>query len=90
MKELSIFIDESGDFGEYHPRSPYYIVTLVFHEQSIDISENIRKFREDITRSGMPEYIVHAGPLIRRENEFNSLHSLAVFLRGFSLYFRVF
>ena len=25
MNELSIFIDESGDFGEYDYRSPYYI-----------------------------------------------------------------
>ncbi|WP_347559358.1 hypothetical protein [Clostridium sp. AM34-9AC] len=27
MKELSIFIDESGDFGEYDYHSPWYIVT---------------------------------------------------------------
>ena len=33
MKELSIFIDESGDFGEYDYHSPWYIVTMVFHEQ---------------------------------------------------------
>lgn len=26
MKELSIFIDESGDFGEYDYHSPWYIV----------------------------------------------------------------
>lgn len=31
-KELSIFIDESGDFGEYEPHSPYYIIGLVVHE----------------------------------------------------------
>lgn len=29
MKELSIFIDESGDFGEYDYHSPWYIVTMV-------------------------------------------------------------
>jgi len=74
MKELSIFIDESGDFGKYQPHSPYYIVTLVFHDQSLDISENIRKFRETMLRYDMLEYIVHAGPLIRRENEFSYLH----------------
>ena len=32
MKELSIFIDESGDFGSYEPHSPFYIITMVFHE----------------------------------------------------------
>jgi hypothetical protein len=76
MKELSIFIDESGDFGRYEPHSPYYILTLVFHNQSLDISENIRRFREDMTRNGMPEYTVHAGPLIRREPEYESLSFL--------------
>ena len=31
MKEISIFVDESGDFGEYNHISPFYIVTMVFH-----------------------------------------------------------
>lgn len=39
MKELSIFIDESGDFGEYDYHSPWYIVTMVFHEQEASIQE---------------------------------------------------
>lgn len=30
-KELSIFIDESGDFGEYDHHSPFYIITMVFN-----------------------------------------------------------
>jgi len=29
LKELSIFVDESGDFGSYEYHNPYYIVTLV-------------------------------------------------------------
>ena len=28
MKELSVFIDESGDFGEYDDQAPYYIITI--------------------------------------------------------------
>ena len=39
MKKLSIFVDESGDFGEYSPHSPYYIITMVLHDQSKDISK---------------------------------------------------
>ena len=35
MKELSVFIDESGSFGEYDRQSPYYIIAMVFHDQSI-------------------------------------------------------
>ena len=34
MKKLSIFIDESGDFGEYKFHSPYYIMSLVMHKQN--------------------------------------------------------
>jgi hypothetical protein len=26
-RELSVFIDESGDFGEYDFHSPFYIIT---------------------------------------------------------------
>ena len=33
MAELSVFIDESGDFGPYEPHAPYYIITLLFHDQ---------------------------------------------------------
>lgn len=43
MKELSIFVDESGDFGAYHTHSPYYIVVMVLHDQSKDISQFIRE-----------------------------------------------
>ena len=35
--ELSVFVDESGDFGEYDYHAPYYIISLVFHNQSHDI-----------------------------------------------------
>ena len=43
MKELSVFIDESGDFGEYNNETPYYIVTLVFHDQENDIGEYVER-----------------------------------------------
>ena len=50
MREISVFVDESGDFGEYEKHSPYYIVTMVFHDQSKDIRHEplIRK-EEDYT-----------------------------------------
>ena len=40
-KILSVFIDESGDFGFIKGASKYYLITLVFHNQSIDINPNI-------------------------------------------------
>ena len=73
MKELSVFIDESGDFGEYEHHSPFYIVTLVFHNQSESIAENIRHLDLKIRNYGMPDYTIHTGPLIRREDEFFNL-----------------
>ena len=70
MKELSVFIDESGDFGPYDFHSPYYIITMVFHDQSHDISSPISKLNQDLTNRGLPDHCVHTGPIIRRENEY--------------------
>jgi hypothetical protein len=67
MSELSVFIDESGDFGAYEPHSPYYVVTLVFHDQSVDISQSLSEMQSRMRQKGIPDYTVHAGPLIRRE-----------------------
>ena len=43
MRELSIFVDESGDFGPCAKHSPFYIITMIFHDQTKDISEDISK-----------------------------------------------
>ena len=42
MRELSIFVDESGDFGPYAKHSPFYIVSMVFHNQATDITDDIK------------------------------------------------
>ena len=76
MKELSVFIDESGDFGSYEYHSPYYIVTLVFHDQAFDITPNLDRLRSALVQRSIPDYTVHAGPLIRRENEYRDLSLL--------------
>ncbi len=34
-KELSVFTDESGDFGQYNPASPNYYVAMVLHNHEI-------------------------------------------------------
>ena len=70
MKELSIFIDESGDFGEYDYRCPYYIITMVMHDQSYDISTNLEKLERELDYIGYPNHCVHAGPIIRQEQEY--------------------
>ena len=52
MKELSIFIDESGDFGEITERPAYYLVTLLFHDQKNDIASNVKKLEDSTKNSG--------------------------------------
>ena len=66
-KILSVFIDESGDFGQYDYHSPYYYVAMVFHDQAEDISDEIKALEEHIRASGFKYPVFHAGPLIRRE-----------------------
>ena len=69
MKEkiLSIFIDESGDFGRYDSKNPYYYVSLILHDQSINISENIENLEQHLKKIGYPNHVIHTGPIIRRE-----------------------
>lgn len=66
-KILSIFIDESGDFGQYSPQSPYYYVAMVLHEQSIDIKNDIKALEVHIKNLGFEPHAIHTGPLIRRD-----------------------
>ena len=52
MSELSIFVVESGDFGEYAKHSPYYVLTMVFHDQSTDLSKQISILDEYLDNMG--------------------------------------
>ena len=77
---MSVFIDESGDFGFVGDASKYYVVTFVFHDQQYDISSNIERIKD--------KPVFHAGPIIRREYPFENdspedrkklLHSIFMF-----------
>ena len=72
MKELSIFVDESGDFGELKERPAYYLVTFVFHEQDNDISNMVTKLEQSIKKAGFDFEYIHTGPVIRREDVFSN------------------
>ena len=52
MRELSIFCDESGDFGPYDHRCPYYIVALVFHDQSSAIDDETKLIENKVLYLG--------------------------------------
>lgn len=73
MEELSIFIDESGDFGKMSEKSPFYIVTLVFHQQKKSIKEQVRLLKTSLDDTKIGSHTVHSGPLIRRENIYSNL-----------------
>ena len=67
-KTLSIFIDESGDFGPYEKHSPYYLIVMVLHNQDIDLTKSIRGFDRHIQNLKFISHAVHTAPLIRRES----------------------
>ena len=71
MRKLSIFADESGNFGRYNPQNPYYIVSLVFHDQSAGISDNIARLNEQSSSFNIPSHNIHTAPLIRREGVYS-------------------
>ena len=71
-KILSCFIDESGDFGLYDYRAPYYLVTMVLHDQNKEIQDIIKVMEEHILNYGWKNHAIHVGPLIRRENNYKN------------------
>ena len=73
MKELSIFVDESGDFGAFKAHSPFYLFTMVFHEQDKSTTSQIENLDRHIREIGLPEcHCFHAGPIIRREEDYSN------------------
>ena len=64
---LNIFIDESGDFGDFQPHSPFYLVTMLFHNQANDIERDNAILDANIKNIGFDFHALHTGPIIRRE-----------------------
>lgn len=87
MNDLSIFVDESGDFGTYESHAPYYIVALVFHEQNNSVVDEIMHFEHSLGEIGLTNHVVHAGPLIRREEVYFNMtvdERMKIFNRTFN------
>ncbi len=99
MNELSIFIDESGDFGRYDYHSPYYIISMIMHDQSINLSPELNKLNIRLTQMGYPNHCIHSGPIIRQEDEYHFISlserqkifkTLVSFLRNIDFKFATF
>lgn len=90
MKELSIFVDESGDFGDYAEHSSYYIISMVMHDQKNDISNDIEILERHLTEIGYPNHCLHAWPIIRNETPYRheGLENRQKLLRVFMAFFR--
>ena len=73
MRQLSIFIDESGDFGKIDNSSPYYLVSMLFHEQDNDINLEIEKLDKSLENCVFHDKEIHTGPIIRRESPYQDL-----------------
>lgn len=67
LSRLSVFVDESGDFGAFSAHSPYYLFTLVFHEQDRSINDEVCVLNKRLVLHEAPIHAIHTGPLVRRE-----------------------
>ena len=74
MKELSVFIDESGDFGEYDFKSPYYIITMVFHDQGNEIENAVANLNRELAYMNLENICIHTGPIIRKEEIYANMN----------------
>lgn len=73
MDTLSIFVDESGRFQYPDDESRFYILGLVFHDQSHDISRALAELEHAEEDLGLEQHCFHAGPLIRKEKGYEIL-----------------
>ena len=73
MKQLSVFIDESGDFSFGNQSSDYYLITLVFHDQDNAIDNLIKNLDEKIHHIDPNISSIHTSPVIRQKDEYSEL-----------------
>lgn len=70
---LSIFVDESGDIGAYQSHSPYYVITMVTHDQSDDLTDDLNHLDRELSYLGYGDMAIHTEPLVRREEAYSNL-----------------
>lgn len=73
MKQLSVFIDESGDFSFARELSEYYLITLVFHDQKNTLDDLIEYLNNRIRKISPNVQVIHTGPIIRKKDEYSEL-----------------
>ncbi|NMM94236.1 DUF3800 domain-containing protein [Bifidobacterium oedipodis] len=87
MKELSIFVDESGDRGG---QAKYYLLSLVFHAQTNDIRNMVQQYEQSLSAANLPNVPFHSEPLLNghKEYEYLSLQQRKKMLSMFASFVR--
>lgn len=80
MRELSVFVDESGDFGVVSKHSLYYLFSLVLHDQQISIDDMIKELDRRMNEHGFEPHAIHSGPIIRNEGYYLRIPHYILFL----------
>lgn len=70
MRELSVFVDESGEQGGH---SRYYVLSLVFHDQADDIAPALRRHATGLATRGLPDVPFHAGPVMTGHDAYKGM-----------------
>lgn len=65
MRELGIFIDESGGDGL---SDRHYLLTVVMHDRSESIAGSIESYEGTLRAKGLPDIPFHASPLMNGKN----------------------
>jgi hypothetical protein len=74
VREISIFVDESGSFESDEASSRFYLICFVMHDQGDAIGTLIDNL--ELSLAGLPQdavRCVHMGPLIRREPPYSDM-----------------
>ncbi len=73
-KELSIYVDETGDFGPYDSNAKIYGVAFVLCEDLDKCDPYLRRFHRRLKGKEAGDFPIHVGPLIRREDPYSELN----------------
>lgn len=88
-KAISVFVDESADFGKYDKACPYYIISMVFHNQKKVIKSEIEKLDYRLSNLNQAKHVLHTEPLIRKEEVYINLslsERMKILMTFFSLF----
>lgn len=70
MREISLFVDESGESGT---ESKYYLLTLVLHEQDSGIDGQIKLYERALHDKGLPDIPLHTSPLLNGHDDYEGI-----------------